>query len=77
MYYGTVEELAKRMEEKPKQMLITPQYLPRVAKGEFVHRANKTDEHKAAHVEVSGTGAASFGAHRHDGKVGEWEEDAV
>ena len=37
MSYGEVEELAKRLADKPKQLLIVPQYLPREARGEFVH----------------------------------------
>lgn len=48
LYYGTVEELSKKLEEKPKQMLIVPQFMPREAKGEFVHQENATDAHKAA-----------------------------
>ena len=77
LYYGTVEELSKKLEEKPKQMLIVPQFMPREAKGEFVHQENATDAHKAAAMEVTGTGASTFGAHREDAKVGEYEEDAV
>ena len=77
MYYGPVDELAKKLEEKPKQMLIVPQYMPREAKGPFVHVEKASDHHHAAHVEVAGTGKATFGAHRHDAKVGEFEEDAV
>ncbi|WP_102374274.1 oxidoreductase [Raoultibacter massiliensis] len=73
IYYGTVEELSKKLEDKPKQLLIVPQYKPREARGEFVHKENKTDGHHAAHVEVDGTGEAAFGAHRHDAKVGEFE----
>jgi anaerobic dimethyl sulfoxide reductase subunit B (iron-sulfur subunit) len=76
MYYGPVDELVKRLEKKPKQFLVVPQYKPKDAKGPFVHNAkNKT--HKAAHLEVEGTGSSTFGAHRHDAKVGEYEEDAV
>ncbi len=41
LYYGTVEELSKKLEEKPKQMLIVPQFMPREAKGEFVHRRTR------------------------------------
>ena len=77
LYYGTVEELSKKLEEKPKQMLIVPQFMPREAKGEFVHQENATDAHKAAAMEVTGTGTSTFGAHRADAKVGEYEEDAV
>ena len=77
LYYGPVEELAKKLEDKPKQMLIVPQFMPREAKGEFVHVENELDHRKAAHIEVEGTGSSTFGAHRHDAKVGEYSEDAV
>jgi anaerobic dimethyl sulfoxide reductase subunit B (iron-sulfur subunit) len=73
--YGTVQDLAKKLEEKPKQFLIVPQFKPKEARGEFLHRHNKTDEHTAAHIEVSGTGKGEFGAHRHDSRVGEYEAD--
>jgi anaerobic dimethyl sulfoxide reductase subunit B (iron-sulfur subunit) len=75
MSYGTVEELAKKLEEKPKQFLIVPQFKPKQARGEFVHHKNKVDEHHAAHVDVAGTGKAEFGAHRHDSRVGEYEAE--
>lgn len=74
MQYGTVEELAKKLEAKPKQFLIVPQYLPKQAKGKFVHQ-DKGEQHVAAHIEVQGTGEATFGAHRHDAKVGEFETE--
>lgn len=74
MQYGTVEELAKKLEAKPKQFLIVPQYLPKQAKGKFVHQ-DKGEQHVAAHIDVQGTGEATFGAHRHDAKVGEFETD--
>ena len=70
--YGPVEELAKKLEEKPKQMLVVPQYRPKQARGAFVH-VDKGEEHHAAHLEVEGTGSATFGAHRHDTKIGEYE----
>lgn len=74
--YGTVEELSAKLAEKPKQFLVVPQFMPREARGEFVH-VDKGDGHKAAHIEVEGTGSSTFGAHRHDAKVGEYTEDAV
>lgn len=74
MQYGTVEELAKKLEAKPKQFLIVPQYLPKQAKGKFVHQ-DKGEQHVAAHIDVQGTGEATFGAHRHDAKVGDFETD--
>lgn len=76
MYYGTVEELAKRLEEKPKQFLVVPQFMPKQAKGEFVHNEANA-QHVYADIKVEGTGASTFGAHRADAKVGEYEEDTV
>jgi len=72
IYYGPVEELAKKLEDKPKQFLIVPQFKPKDAKGSFAHK-DKSENHKAAHIKVEGTGKAEFGAHRHDGRVGEYE----
>lgn len=71
--YGTVEELAKRLDAKPKQFLVVPQFMPREAKGAFV--STNTAAHKAAHIEVEGTGKASYAVHRHDTKVGEIDEN--
>jgi anaerobic dimethyl sulfoxide reductase subunit B (iron-sulfur subunit) len=74
--YGTVEDLAKKLADKPKQLLIVPQFMPRVAKGPFEHR-ERGEEHQAAHIEVTGTGKAEFGAHRHDARVGEIDETGM
>jgi len=74
--YGKVEDLAKELVKKPKQMLIVPGYRPKKARGKFVHQENKADQHKAAAIQVEGTGHAEFGAHRHDARVGEYEADA-
>lgn len=71
--YGSVEELAKKLDAKPKQFLVVPQYMPLKAKGEFVSQNKNT--HKAAHIEVEGTGKASYAVHRHDTKVGEIDEN--
>jgi anaerobic dimethyl sulfoxide reductase subunit B (iron-sulfur subunit) len=71
--YGPVEELAQKLAAKPKQLLIVPQFMPRVAKGPFVP-GERDDGHRAAHVEITGTGKAAFGAHRHDSRVGEIDE---
>jgi anaerobic dimethyl sulfoxide reductase subunit B (iron-sulfur subunit) len=71
--YGTVEELAAKMAAKPKQFLIVPQFMPMAARGEFVTK-DKAKEHRAAHIAVEGTGKTTFGAHRHDAKVGELDE---
>lgn len=69
--YGTVEDLSKKLDEKPKQFLIVPQYEPISARGEFTPGQSK---HRAAHIEVQGTGKASYAVHRHDTKVGEIDE---
>lgn len=71
--YGTVEELSQKLASKPKQFLVIPQYLPNVARGEFV--SSNREKHKAAHIDVKGTGQASFAVHRHDTKVGEFDEN--
>ena len=73
--YGTVEELSKKLDRKPKQFLMVPQYNPLEAKGAFV--PSRKSAHRAAHIEVQGTGKASYAVHRHDTKVGEIDETAV
>jgi Fe-S-cluster-containing dehydrogenase component len=72
--YGEVEELARKLADKPKQMLVVPAFRPKEARGKFVHK-DRGQAHRAAHIEVEGTGKASFAVHRHDTKVGEIEED--
>lgn len=74
---GLLRSSRRSSRTSPKQMLIVPQFMPREAKGEFVHVENELDHRKAAHIEVEGTGSSTFGAHRHDAKVGEYSEDAV
>lgn len=70
--YGPVEELARKLEKKPKQFLIIPQFNPIATKDKFVPSSKNT--HTAAHIEVQGTGKASYAVHRHDTKVGEIDE---
>lgn len=72
--YGTIEDLSKKLAEKPKQFLVIPQFNPNAARGAFV--SQKTGTHKAAHIEVEGTGTAAFAVHRHDTKVGDVEDFA-
>lgn len=67
--YGKVEDLYKKMLDKPKQMLVTPQFNPNKARGEF--SSSKTSAHHAKHIQVEGTGKAEYAVHRHDTKVGE------
>lgn len=70
--YGEVADLAKLLAEKPKQMLVVPQFKPIEARGAFVPSGKSA--HQAAHIEVQGTGKASYAVHRHDTKVGEIDE---
>ncbi|MDR2107851.1 MAG: hypothetical protein LBP28_00100 [Coriobacteriales bacterium] len=56
LVYGTVEELARRFEEKPKQALFVPQYKPVEARGAFVsanRAAGKVTSFKAVEVEAN------------------------
>lgn len=70
--YGIVEDLSKKLNEKPKQFLMVPQYDPIGSKDTFI--PSEKSIHKAAHIEVQGTGKASYAVHRHDTKVGEIDE---
>lgn len=70
--YGTVEELSKELEVKPKQFLVIPQFNPNASRGEFVSRGVK---HVSAAADVRGTGAATYAVHRHDTKIGELDEN--
>lgn len=71
--YGPVEELAKKLAEKPKQFLVVPEYNPLATRPAFVSKGEK--KHTAAHIEVEGTGKATYAVHRHDTKVGELDEN--
>lgn len=69
MRYGEIEDLAKELAAKPKQLLIVPQFRPKQERGRFVHIDKGGKGHKVAHVEVEGTGKATFAVHRHDTKL--------
>lgn len=71
--YGTVEELSKKLDAKTKQFLVVPQYKPMETKTEFVSKNDHV--HHAAHIDVVGTGKATYGAQRHDAKVGEFDQN--
>lgn len=73
--YGTVEELAKKLATKTKQFLVLPQYDPIAARGQFVSKNRSS--HKAAHIDVQGTGKANYAVHRHDTKVDEISVDDI
>jgi anaerobic dimethyl sulfoxide reductase subunit B (iron-sulfur subunit) len=69
--YGPVEELAKKLADKGKQVLWVPQYKPYETRGTFVHDPNK-GLRKAAHLEVEeNIGAERMAAHRGDARVEE------
>jgi len=65
MQYGTIEELAKKLTEKPKQVLFVPQYLPFEAKGKFEPK-NKLKEgrHKFVAAEISENDQFETSTHR-------------
>ena len=65
--YGTVEDLAKKLADKPKQFLIVPQFDPLTAKGAFVSKGIKG--HQAAHIDVQATGEAVNNVFRKDSSV--------
>lgn len=69
--YGTIEELSRKLAEKPKQFLVVPQYNPNAARGEFVP-SNK-EGHKAKHIDVQGTGKMTYASQRHDMRHGEFD----
>lgn len=76
MTYGTVEELAKKLDGKSKQVLWVPQYKPYEAKGPFVHDPNKGTR-KAQHLEVEENASAErMTAQRGDQRVDEMLTDA-
>lgn len=67
--YGTVEELAKKLEEKPKQLLIVPQYKPYEARGAFVHKEKVDRKREARDFRVEAN--ADFNI-----EASVWHEDA-
>lgn len=70
MKYGPVEELAKVMNEKRKQVLFTPQYKPYEARGVFSSaRKNAEGRRSAAAMEVEEYGQVEFATHRDDSDV--------
>lgn len=71
--YGSIEDLSKKLTDKPKQLLVVPEYNPVATRPPFTPKG--TSAHKAAHIEVEGTGKATYAVHRHDTKVGELDEN--
>ncbi len=63
--YDTIENLAKKMVTKTKQVLWLPQYKPLEAKGKFVATKKSNDEGRTVeHVEVESNQDWSTAAHR-------------
>jgi anaerobic dimethyl sulfoxide reductase subunit B (iron-sulfur subunit) len=71
--YGPVEELAKKLEDKPKQFLIVPAFKPMTNKEPFVHKHNKTDDHKLEQLEAYSDGVSRTSTHRNFEYEDEWE----
>ncbi len=70
MKYGPVEELAKCMESKTKQVLFVPQFKPYETRGKFVsQRRSDTNRRKAAAIAVEAYGQVEFATHRDDSDV--------
>ena len=64
MRYGTVEELAKLLENKGKQVLFVPQYKPLDAKGKFVPKGKKAREKRAVKVDIRDNEDFEIAIHR-------------
>lgn len=63
--YGKIEDLAKKMVEKPKQVLWSPLYKPFEARGKFEPKNKfKADRHVIEKVEIEATENWSTAAHR-------------
>ncbi len=70
MKYGPVEELAKCMEDKTKQVLFVPQFKPYEARGKFSSkRRDDAKRRKAANITVEACGQVEFATHRDDSDV--------
>lgn len=76
MYYDTIDKLALRLAEKPKQALFVPQYKPREAKGKFVPK-NKLDcaRHQFVVADVSANESFSTSSHRSDSRTSTGRKD--
>lgn len=69
MSYGPVEELAKHLAGKTKQVLFVPQYKPFEAKGEFVPKNKyRDDRHKIAAVQVEENSQFETSSYRSDAR---------
>ena len=76
MYYGTLEELAKKLPEKSKQVLFVPQYKPFEEKGKFVPRNKyKAGRHVFAVAEISENTDFSTSSQRSDSRTDLGMED--
>lgn len=70
MYYGTIEELAKKLAEKPKQVLFVPQFKPLEAKGKFEPKNKyKEGRHVFAALDVQENTKFSTSSQRADSRT--------
>lgn len=69
MKFGPVEELAKLMVDKPKQVLFVPQYKPYEARGKFVSQNAGKKGREAAAIEIVANEQVEFATHRDDSDV--------
>lgn len=70
MLYGSIEELSKKLAEKPKQVLFVPQFKPLEAKGKFVPQNKyKEGRHKFAAIEVQENTEFSTSTQRSDSRT--------
>ncbi len=70
MRYGTLEELARQLAEKPKQLLFFPQFRPLEAKGPFEPRNRLSGKaHRAAAIKVSENAHFTTSSQRSDSRT--------
>jgi len=62
--YDTVENLAARLQEKSKQLLIVPQYKPRDARGPFVPKKMAEKKYAAPKVQIEANQDFEIATHR-------------
>lgn len=76
MYYGPVEELARKLGEKTKQVLFVPQYKPLEARGAFQpHNKFKEGRHVFGAVSVQANENFTTSSQRADSRISLGMED--
>ena len=76
MYYGPVEELARKLGEKTKQVLFVPQYKPLEARGSFQpHNKFKEGRHVFGAVNVQANEHFTTSSQRADSRTSLGMED--